>query len=904
MKANIFEENINKFSKICSKTALILPNREQSSCEFCLTRQGELNVKKNDFYFHSQDGALEEAERFLKPFLKEDSKAIYIYGIGLGYTYFAAKEWLKKNSERRIVFLEDDLDILKIFLETERAADLLANPQARLIAVQPDVGIDGAEVFMECCNKEFYIAALPSYWKQRKEDFQKIVKIIRTFQFLFSNRLREELNHELLAPNFYRKLAKISEARSMKGLIEAFANIPSLVIGAGPSLEEDLPLLKELEDRAIFFGAGSAMNALNAHGIYTHFGAGIDPTPVQTSRIKTNAAFETPFFYTNRFSYEAFELIHGPKIFSTQDPEKPWCAWFEQQLGIINPLAINTGFSTSNYSTAVALFLGCNPIVLLGLDMAYGEDRKYLPGVKAYPGDSAEVMASLKKLHPESIRVTNFEGKTFDTTVAFVNESAWFTVKAEEYPKTQFLYGSEKGLGVNHVPRKSLKEISQFAFKRQYDLLNQIHSAIETSANPIKKKDIMATFQKWKKSLSRCHLLLLKMLHLCKHRIRKAKHADLAVAYSTDWILLETELQEEPSYQYLLQNVGLAAELLEISTVIQFRFNEDASAKNQTLFQLELLKKKYEKMIHVSKVHLQALKAAMKKRPKIEECSSENRSAILKNGEIYSFEHGLLRIYDPQLNIDITDSFHPPCIPNNLKETPEWRNREPIREVYAYRDKIMDGECMQYFPNGVLKAKQYYQCGLLHGPSTFYNADGKLLAQSWFINGKREGKTTRYFSSGRLNAVEMWRNGMREGKQEYLYPNGCQKSNIEFHLGLLHGKVELFYPNRVLKFFSSFIHGKKTGKEEFFYLNGTKISQVEYDNNQPVGTAFFWHSNGQLAKKIVFNKNGGFYLSEWDSNGKELVHEQFSHSYSLIEEAEALKQSILDLMNGKPETIL
>lgn len=903
MMANIFEDNLNKFSKICSKTALVLPNIESTQCEFCLTRQGELNLKKKDFYFHSQDGALKEAQSFLNPFLKEDSEALYIYGVGLGYSYFAAKEWLKKKSERRIVFLEDDLDVLKIFLQTERAADLLTNPQARLIALEPDDGIDGAEVLIECCNKSFYIAALPSYWQQRKEDFQKIVKIIRTYQFLFSNRLREELNHELLAPNFYRKLAKISEARSIKGLIEAFANIPSLIIGAGPSLEDDLPLLKELEDRAIFFGAGSAMNALNTHGIYTHFGAGIDPTPVQTSRIKTNAAFETPFFYTNRFSYEAFELIHGPKIFSPQDPEKPWCSWFEHQLGIINPLTINAGFSTSNYSTAVALFLGCNPIVLLGLDMAYDEDKKYLSGIKTYPGDTAEVMASLKKLHPEAIKVTNFEGKAFDTTVAFINESAWFTVKAKEYPKTQFIYGSEKGLGVNRVPRKSLKEISQYALKRQYDLLNQIHSAIETATNPIKKKDVMATFQKWKKSLSRCLLLLFKMQHICKHRIRKTKYAALAVVYSADWILLETELQEEFAFQYLLQNVGLASELLEISTIIQFRFNEDPSPQEKTLFQLQLLKKKYEKMIHVSKVHLQALKIAMKKHPKIKECGKEN-SPILNNGEIYSFENGFLRIFDTELDLDISESFHPPAIPNNLKETPEWRNHEPIREAYAYRDKIMEGECMQYFPNGIPKAKQYYQKGLLHGPSTFFNADGKLLAQSWFYKGKREGKTIRYFSSGRLNAIERWREGMREGRQEYLYPNGCQKSIIEFHRGLLHGKVELFYPNSVMKFYSSFIEGKKTGKEEFFYLNGTKISQVEYDNNQPVGTAFFWHSNGQIAKKIVFNKNGGFYLSEWDSNGKELVREQFSHSHSLIEEAETLKQSILDLMNGKPETIL
>lgn len=90
---------------------------------------------------------------------------------------------------------------------------------------------------------------------------------------------------------------------------------------------------------------------------------------------------------------------------------------------------------------------------------------------------------------------------------------------------------------------------------------------------------------------------------------------------------------------------------------------------------------------------------------------------------------------------------------------------------------------------------------------------------------------------------------------------------------------------------------KEKRQRGVFYLNGLKISEVEYDDNKPVGTALFWHSNGQLAKKIEF-KMGGLYLSEWDSKGNELKVNHFSHSDKLVEDAEKLKQSILDLMNG------
>ncbi|KAF3363368.1 Uncharacterized protein PHSC3_000056 [Chlamydiales bacterium STE3] len=905
MTESLFEENLNKFSKICVKTSLILPNLETCQFEPCLTQQGEFNIKKNGLFLHSQKGAIEEAQNLLKPILCENLETLYIYGIGLGYNYFAAREWLKENPDRKIIFLEDDLSFLKFFLSTERAAEILNNRQVRIAVVNPDLmvssgkmGVDGAEVFLERCRTNYSTVALPFYWTNRRDDFRKVIQGISKLLFIFSNRLFEEVCHELLAPNFYSKFAKIHETQTIKGLLGMFANIPCFIIGAGPSLQKDLPLLAELEDKALFFAAGSAVNVLNSSGIYSHFGGGIDPTKVQISRMRTNAAFETPFFYTNRFNSEAFDLIHGPKIFTPQDPEKKWYAWFQNEVNIANPFAINTGFSTSNFCTSIALHLGCNPIIYLGMDMAYSEGVKYTSGVEAYPGDSKEVQESLKKQHPDAIRVANYEGKVFDTTISFIHESNWMTVQALEHSKTQFLYGSMEGFGVNKVERKSLKEIAEHDLKRQYDLLNQIHTAIESSYNRVLQKDVQRTLQKWKRSLSQCLYLLMKMERECQQQLKKIKNGEnFSTAYTPQWIIDEMALEHEPAFQNLLKNVCEATELFFMGDRMDFRYHESPSFREKILLELSIKQACYVKMIEVGKLHMQPLKSSLKRWPKIKPKKSEFLK--LDKSDSYSFENGILCIFDEELSIAIKEPFCPSLIPTDLMETPEWKNRLPIREVYVYKDKIMEGECIQYYPDGSIKARQFYQDGLLHGPSIFFSLEGNILAQSWFYKGKREGKTQRFFISGEYSAIERWRNGLREGKQLYFYPEGAIKTFLEFNQGILHGKVELFYLSGQLKFSSHFLKGKRSGKEQFFYLDGTKISEVEYDANQPIGTAFFWHPNGQLAKKIVFSKEGREHILEWDIKGKKLIEEHFTPAHPLMKEAEILKQSIVELMNGK-----
>ncbi|MGK5594152.1 MAG: 6-hydroxymethylpterin diphosphokinase MptE-like protein [Parachlamydiaceae bacterium] len=886
-----FEANLAKLAKTCAKSSLIIPNVETNDYTFCLTEQGELNVKKKQFFFHPQTGAFFEAEQHLKPLLKEGLETLYCFGLGLGYSYFVARNWLQQNSHRKLVYLEDDLSLLKLFLQTERASEVLSDKQVRLVVIDSQQiqnkgpkAIDGAEVLIERCRTNYSITALPSYWKAKADFFRKVLQGVKTTLFTYSNRLLEEIHHDLLAKNFYHKLVQISEVKQLDALHNAFVNIPSLVIGAGPSLEKELPKLKQLEDRALFFGAGSALNVLNTHCVNGHFGAGVDPTSVQTSRVKTNTAFETPFFYTNRFSEDAFKHLHGTKVFTPQVPEKKWYHWFQEQLGISNPHLINTGFSTSNYCTSVALYLGCNPIIFLGLDMAFSEEAKYVSGVHAYPGDSHDVLDSLSK-HPSNvITITNVEGRVFETTLTFLYESSWVTKQAKEHPNTRFIYGSQEGFGANRVERMPLDKIRNQYLERQYDLLNHIHCALENAGSAVfSLRKVIRVLRKWKVSLVRTLRLLQNLVYDYEKGIDLLRVRPNAYPYPFKAIFDEIALEKEPTFTHLLRGVEVAAKLLQMKEIIDFRYVDDPSSAEQFLFDLKIKKHCYRQMIKVGQLHLQSVREVL--------------HAIRSHK---SFGHKENQPFDQKLLI-LNDSilcqklgvFDPAFIPQGYRRP---SGHETIREIHLAKEGTLEGECLQFYPNGAIKSQQFYENNLLHGPSTFFSQEGTLLAKSWFCQGRRIGTTYRFFKSGQLAAIERWEEGLQNGKQEYFYQSGHIKTLLDYHEGLLNGKVELFYPDGQLKMAASFIKGARCGLEERYYESGRKASQIEFKNNQPINRAYFWYENGRKAKELTFVGEKQVQ-QEWDRNGNELA--ESSTLPSIIQEGDRLKQSIRNLMNGK-----
>jgi hypothetical protein len=260
--------------------------------------------------------------------------------------------------------------------------------------------------------------------------------------------------------SFYRR------GLDLKG---AFSGLPALIVGAGPSLEKNGHLLRAFENRALIFAGGSALNAIDGE---PHFAASVDPA-APYRQFKMHPFSETPFCYQSRMNADNFSLVHGPKLLFP-DSSSNAINWLHGEE------TFDSGWTVGNFLTAIALHMGCNPIILVGMDLCYTEERKY-----------AKIDAPL----PEGlVRVGNV-----------LTQRDWLmAARWTEAQKGALINATEGGL--LSLPRKKLEEVLAECPERG-NLRQRVHKALLSLP-------LVAASERWGEwdaSLERCKSNLAQM---------------------------------------------------------------------------------------------------------------------------------------------------------------------------------------------------------------------------------------------------------------------------------------------------------------------------------------------------------------------------------------------------------
>jgi hypothetical protein len=156
-------------------------------------------------------------------------------------------------------------------------------------------------------------------------------------------------------------------------LRDRFSKIPAICVAAGPSLEKNMDLLKGLQSHALIFACDTIMEKLQKHGIEAHFMASLE---------RGQEVYK--YFYKNK-TYSDKTILLGlsllyPSIYEEYRGDKVIVARkglsFENWLGKVIPTLtpVHAGHSVAHLNYTIAKELGCDPIILIGQDLAYGAD--------------------------------------------------------------------------------------------------------------------------------------------------------------------------------------------------------------------------------------------------------------------------------------------------------------------------------------------------------------------------------------------------------------------------------------------------------------------------------------------------------------------------------------------------
>ncbi|MBF5060005.1 6-hydroxymethylpterin diphosphokinase MptE-like protein [Candidatus Neptunochlamydia vexilliferae] len=398
---------------------------------------------------------------------KQDLEAIYVYGLN-ETAYLSLKTWLLENPERELIFLEENLGALDAFLETEHAGEIINHPQVHL-----RFNLDNKRLtpFLEECAESFPFEKIAVLSSEKTSRFYRIrLKLHRLTTIQHALFLERYYYHHLvknLVPNF-RRMDTSFDGNGLKG---QFKNVPAIICGAGPSLSNDITALRTLDDRALIIAGGSAITALSNHNIRPHFGIAIDPNEEEVARFENSRAFEMPLFYAPRVHPKIFDTFNGPHGYLSTGTGGPLEKWLEEKLGL-GQTPLQQGFSIEALSvttTAIELAatLGCSPIILLGVDLAFTEGKTYASGVIADPTAPQEKTLKRKDIY----------GKPVNTLIKWVMESSAIATFAKNTPHLQLINATSGGLGFTNIPNMPL---AQCPLSPPTDLRSKVHEAIQT----------------------------------------------------------------------------------------------------------------------------------------------------------------------------------------------------------------------------------------------------------------------------------------------------------------------------------------------------------------------------------------------------------------------------------------
>lgn len=705
---------------------------------------------------HYPEDSLEAAKQTFQDYLKTNPhlRVLFIYGVGSGIYYEAAKQWLKGHPRRALIFLEEDLGVIQQLMSTSEGKEILNDEQVWLhyYDESPKGDADFESLMKNFAFHNPLDAIAHSHYLKTKNDRFKTLRMRILHQAnIYDNIANEYSNggvHFFL--NYFHNMLWIPRAYLGDSLFGKFKNMPAIVCGAGPSLEKNAHILKQLEDRAIIFAGGTALNALNAMGISAHFGIGIDPNLTYIARMIMNQAFEIPFLYRSRMSFRALEFAHGDRLFITGGGGYETSHWFQKKMGIDSD-PIEEGNNVVNFSLSLAHALGCNPIICVGVDLAYSDNKPYPSGIPFHALHDPNYEFQSKSSEEELLIKNDIFGKPVVTLWKWVIESLWYSRFSLKHPEISIINATEGGIGFPSIPNIPLKDVADQYLTKEYDIEGLIHTHIQSSQMPkqITVDEIKKLCHEFGDNMKLCeegYREILADLTKIKEEIVKGNlPAEIIPPKIAERI---EKLQNEDAYKYLLGVFDRTFEFVRHRDYLRLRTERDKLSPQE----------------HA----LKTIEIAL------------NRYSYL--GQTIHLNYHLMMdiIEHSQVPVPLPAPVIKPLPVGEPGATIRTYASGALHSIRRSKDKKKEGLQEYFYQDGTSKSQIPYKEGKLDGTVRLYHPNNQLARELGFKNGKRQGKEHCWDQQGMMLVDAEYDQDRPIGYSRQWYPNGNMAKEIIF----------------------------------------------------------------------------------------------------------------------------
>lgn len=296
------------------------------------------------------------------------ARNIAVIGGGLGYAPLLIHQ--AQLRLRNLFVLEPSLSVFRLAMQAVDLSPLLGDKHVRFIVGNAPGAIYSAMTHSvaELIANPLVAQEIPSVtgafpvWADSAKR-----QLFEVMQFGQSGLFTKFKDGPLTLGHLIRNLEAAVSAPGLKQLGGSFKNVPAVVVAAGPSLKKNIDVLKNAGDDFLIVATDTAFELLLRRGIIPHFVITVDPTDLNLKHFpRERYGEETILLFDPEARPEIVQKFPRRVTFSTD--KHPFFAWLDRRLGEKGTTA--KASMVSQAGLYAAHFLGCDPLILIGQDLA------------------------------------------------------------------------------------------------------------------------------------------------------------------------------------------------------------------------------------------------------------------------------------------------------------------------------------------------------------------------------------------------------------------------------------------------------------------------------------------------------------------------------------------------------
>ncbi len=449
------------------------------------------NNQGNAIVLHNGANPKKEDADFLKKLPKDHKGFVAILGMGL---FYSALNILKERPHIQWLALFE----LEpgIFIQALRYTDLssiLEDPRL-ILGIGTEAGVSetlakaSRTLQLESSNLLHHLPSFkfnPKGYNQLKDDLFTHINGLNVGGATTRLLGKDFLN------NRFKHISTIHHQQLLENLQDKFAGVPAILVAGGPSLDKNIHLLKQVQEKALIIAVDTVLPALLENNVHPHFVTCIDPNDLTYEKF----ADLVPQIKDIALVCASWVNTKTPKVFPADQifwtfTSKPVEAWLNSLLG--GKLLTGGASTVAHLNLIAAHMLECNPIIFMGQDLAYpnSASASHAKGTVLQGTAPTNVIIN----HVQGETVTGINGEILRTNRSFLSMKEFFESAISKSEKTH-INATQGGANIEGTQILNLQEAMD---KHCYTKINTTQRLKDfySATNPINPDKMLGEFDK------------------------------------------------------------------------------------------------------------------------------------------------------------------------------------------------------------------------------------------------------------------------------------------------------------------------------------------------------------------------------------------------------------------------